>query len=345
MSTMARIPLLILSFILSILLWVYVQVQENPPKQPKTSYSVRVEIRNLPSTMEMPKINPLRVFPQGTADELARIDDKDISAYVDLANADPGTKDYPVHLVVKGDYNVRWDPAPDDRKVTITLEKTTKKAIPVRVQVVGSLSNPDYLYLPDSTYVDPPLILIIGPESDVSRVYYARAILDLTNVSPGKTYQSDIELLEKNDRPAQDTVRIDSEDEKSGNPASPVHTTRVTIHPSVAVGLETRSFHIQPTYRGLPAPGFVVKEIQVSPENVPVRGRTITLSAMSVVRTEDVDISGLKETKQFTVNPRLPDDVSVTSPQVIYVTVVIERVAATTAIPKNPAKTSPRKGG
>jgi YbbR domain-containing protein len=325
------------------MLWVYVQVQEKPTQKPPSSYPIKIEIRKLPSGMEPPKVGMMRFFPQGPTDELARIDPKNLSAYVDLSDPKPGAADYPVYLVVKGDYNVRWEPPESQRMVNLTVERTKAKAVPVRVQVVGSLSNPDYLYLPDSTFVDPPSILISGPESDVNRVQYARAILDLSNVSPGKTYQSDVELLENLDRPAQDTVRIDLQE---GGPASDRATTRVTIHPAIAAGIETRSFHIQPTFRGLPAPGYIVKQVKVVPENVPVRGRTLTLSTMSVVRTEDVEISGLTETKQFTVNLNLAPDVTVTSSQVILVTVVIERVTATTApTPKNPGKSSGRKGG
>jgi YbbR domain-containing protein len=350
MSTMARIPLLILSFVLSILLWVYVQVQENPTKQPKTSYTLNVEVRNLPASMEVVKPpDPIRVFPVGKREEIARIDEADLSAYVDLSTAQSGTGTFPVHLVVGGDYDVKWDPPSSARKVAITVERTTTKAIPVRVQISGSLSNPDYMYLPDSTYVEPPTLLIKGPASSVDRVLYARAILDLTNVSPNKTYQSEVELLEDLDRPAQGSVHIAMDDTSPADAKSSAARapTIVTIHPAIAVGLETRSLHIQPTYRGLPAPGHIVKQIQVTPEDVQVRGRPPTLSSMSVLRTEDVDISGLKETKVFTVTPRLPQDTLVTSPQVITVRVVIERVAAagSPALPKATEQPARRKGG
>lgn len=338
MNTIARLPLMIVSLVLSMLLWVYVQVQENPPKTPPPFYVLDIQLRHLPTDLQV--VSPpeqIKVFPQGADDERARIDEKDLTAFIDLSNARvpaavvSSAQYYPVHLVVRGDYAVTWQPRSPVARVVIQRKKT--KQVPVKVQPYGALPIPDALYLPESTFTEPATVNVTGPESDVEGVISARATLDLARTESGKGYWSDIELLQTGDRPAPSTVAVEPR--------------RVLVHPAIAIGLQNRTAHVQPTFVNQPAVGYGLSKVEVNPPDVLLRGRAETLGTLSFVRGQPIDLTGLKSTTNFVLVPDLPQDVTVVSQTPINVRVTISPTGPpVTTPPVVPgAKTGKRRAG
>jgi YbbR domain-containing protein len=316
---MAKIPLFVLSFLLAMVLWVYVQVQEKPPKPPQTSYQVKVQLRHLPErkiVIQEPK--EMKFFPQGSSVELARIDPNDLSAYIDLAG--PSTKaGYPVHLIYKGDAAVTFEPR--NAPARVVLDDIESRPIRVDIQVSGGLTNPDYLYQPEQTFAEPLSVTVTGPKTDVDHVVAARAILDLTRVSPGRPVTSDVELLY--DVPKPESIDFEPK--------------TVSIHPAIAVAPQERSIHITPNFKGHPADGYYVKQITVSPEEVRLRGSAEVLTKMLSLSGKPIDITGLKETTSFSLEPDLHGNAFILPPLPITVTVVIDHAGP--VIPAAPAPT------
>ncbi|HVT11449.1 MAG TPA: CdaR family protein [Fimbriimonadaceae bacterium] len=337
MNTIARIPLVIISFLLSVALWLYVQVTEFPDKPPQTSYTVPVQVFGLPDKMQIVvPPDPVKIFPVGSPDDWDRVTEDDITARVNLRNAQTGEQNYPVQISIAGDHpGIRWEPKWPDLTVRIVVDNRTHKEIPVRVQVSHELPpNLGYWYLPDSTFTEPATITISGPEADVKRVKYARTVLDLEQVTPGGAYTRTLELLEDGDRPAPSTVTYSPK--------------TVLVRPALAVGSEVRDVLVQPHYKGQPAPGYMVKSFEVNPNMVEVRGRPEALAAFSILPTKEIDLGGLKATESFLLTPELPQDVVLASPQPITVKVVVEAVAPPAATkppptPVEPPKRKPRR--
>jgi YbbR domain-containing protein len=326
----SKIWLMIFSFLLSISLWAYVQVQENPTKPPATSYTLEVLPKNLPDGYSLVRSpEPIKVFPVGTPDEVARIDPKDLSASMDLSSPVEGSHSYAVKLTVAGDYAVRWEP--QGPTATVEVQKKIAKDVPVRVQVSNGLTHTDYWYLPEQTFAEPAVIRITGPKPDVDAVVEARATLDLLKVAPGQVYSSDIELLESGNRPASRMVEADPK--------------IVLVHPAIAVGLDTRSVHIQPAFKGQPPFGYVVKSLEVTPNEIQLRGRPEILSTMTMVTTEPVDLSQIKSTTSITIAPVLPPGVIISPPQIVTLKIVIEPLAKKPVEPSPTVKSKRRKDG
>lgn len=323
-KVLPRAPLLLVSLLLSIMLWLYVQVQEYPVKAPPASYLVDIKLQNVPDNLVASDPGQMRFFPKGSLEDLQMIQGKDISAYIDMKDAKVGTDLYPVHLVDKGQAAVTWQPTKPQARITV--EHKISRSVRVKVQPAGELENADYLFLPLATTTDPQYVDIVGPQSAVARVTTVRAILDLTQVTPGQSYKSDIELLEDNDRPAPDSVKPD--------------VTTVEIHPAIAVGLESLRLPVRASYTGKPAAGFVVKELVVSPRDVLVRGKPDVLNGMTYLETEPaIDVAGLSQSMYFTVTPKLPPEgIALSGQPTITVQVVIEPEPA---VP--PTSTSNRK--
>jgi YbbR domain-containing protein len=324
----------LLSFALSMWLWLYVQAQEFPTDKIPTFFTVKIELRNVPDDIVPADPGSLRFFPRGMPDDIRLVKPEDLSAYVDLSGArpDPGDntrKSFPVHLVVNGHDSVTW--GPPKPSVTLRIQAKLTKRIKVRVQPSGELPNPDHIFLPLSTYTEPAEIEVSGPESDVRDVDSARVILNLAGVAPGgPAPEGEIEILQGDDRPAPSTVLCD--------------VRKVAIHPGIGVGLEFVRLPVRVNYNGTPAPGFVVKQVIVTPADVQVRGRSGDLRGLTHLEMDpDIDIAGLKESTTFTLTPRLPQQgVALVGQPTITAKFVIEPA------PKAPAttpNTTRRRGG
>lgn len=334
MRMVARIPLLILSFLLSLVLWAYVQVQEFPDKPASPSYTLKVQEVGLPSDMLIVgPPDPIKIFPVGSPDDWVGVTDNDFVATVDLKDAKPGASTYVVRVAVTGDHpGLRWEPKTSEVRIATDVKKS--KEIPVVVQIYNELpTNQGYWYLPYATYTEPAMITVEGPKADVDNIESARAILDLSRVTPGGAYTSTLEVLQSGGRPAPTSITY--------NPKT------VLVRPALAVGSESRELLVQPSYKGQPAPGYTVKSIEVTPDSVPVRGRPESLAAMKVLSTKEIDLTGLKATNTFTLTPDLPADVIMASPRPIIAKIVIEPTAppvATKPVPTvKPPKTKTRR--
>lgn len=307
---MARFPLMILSFFLSLTLWVYVQNQEDPPKPLQTSFTLPIEFKNKPEALQIVNpVAPIKVFPVGPEDERKRIDPKNLSASVDLAKAVPGGASYPVRLNIDGDYAVRWEPR--SPTIFLRLERVKTRIVPIVVQAVGQLGNTaDFVYLAKETYTDPAEVKITGPEGDVDRVAYARAIVDLRTVARGDSYASEVDLVEGGDRPAAPMVDWDPH--------------RVVIHPGIGVA-DLRLIRIRPLVTGTPSSGAAILSIEAHPDRIQLRGSRDALDALEIsgVRTFPVDVTDVRESMSLSTSLDLPPDVTATASPTISVSVLV----------------------
>lgn len=327
MNQVPRALLIVLSFVLTLILWVYVQVQEHPYSPPPKIYDVPVTLEHQPDALVVVSYPAtIRVRPNGPLDERERIQLDTLKALIDLKNASAGTFSYSVTLKYPTDLAVKFDYAPQAR---VKLERRVTKLIAIRVQTSGQLPNQDYLYLPESTYTEPPSVSITGPESDVERVELggsADVLLDLNQVDrPGRAYRLDVYLLEDQDRSAAGTVSFE--------PKS------VVVRPAMAVGLSTRTLHVIPKFKGLPPIGFSLKSVQVTPENVAVRGESARINGLQYVVLKEIDLNAVKESKSFPADLQLPPGVVVPPSQTpITVSVEIETSKGLVAVPPNDVK-------
>jgi len=189
-----------------------------------------------------------------------------------------------------------------------------RQRIPVTVSV-GDIPLSWYMSTPT---VDPSLVTVAGPKSLVENISRARANLDtqtLEWVEGTLVSMVEIELYnragEKVDRSlleiTSDSLNIDS----------------VLLEATL---LPTRTFDVAEMVEatGSPAPGFVVRDIRVSPESITVAARSDVLSQMDEVAMErTVSVQNLKETTVFQLKVQKPSEDAVLSNETVTVTVEI----------------------
>jgi len=113
--------------------------------------------------------------------------------------------------------------------------------------------------------------------------------LDLSNARPGtSSYTIDATSI-----PLPDDVEV------------------VSIEPStISLELErltTSNIPLKPVVEGVPAPGFKIGEIKVSPTQINVQGPDTLVSELDSVETTPISVEGATGPVEATVGPRLPD--------------------------------------
>lgn len=124
------------------------------------------------------------------------------------------------------------------------------------------------------------------------------------------------ERLIRSIRPSDIRVSIDLSKAKKGEGIYAISKNNIKLHHTITVTnvspthvkvlLEetaTRTVEIKPVVVGTPEKGFYVKSIEVVPRTVVIEGKRAEVYRLDTIKTEPVDITGLKET--FTMDSRL----------------------------------------
>src|SRR5207253_3013724 len=105
-----------------------------------------------------------RVLPQGSEDEVRRLNPDDIVAELDLSKAHPGSDNYPIQLKTLRNYNLTWDPKMGQATVTVdTRVQNVRK--PVVVRTIHQLRDPNREYVANNTTTNPGFVYVSGPKS------------------------------------------------------------------------------------------------------------------------------------------------------------------------------------
>jgi len=161
LSTRDIVPKIICLF-LSIILWTIV----NSTKVGEVKFTIPVELKNLPDNLAVLEgLNKnTTVTLTGRKDLLKSVNIKNINAVVNLENPEVGfTRKYPVGVLKNG--------IPDSIELSLSsneLVLTVEKKIQKRVRIVPNIKQPaKNQYAVGNVRVDPPYILISGPESQL----------------------------------------------------------------------------------------------------------------------------------------------------------------------------------
>jgi YbbR domain-containing protein len=321
----AKAPVMGVSLLLSMLLWIVIQINQPPGFQYQ-----EVNI----SAVNFEKYESRYLFPKGLGSVLVRIDgpqdqltddssaqkalrESKVYVYVDLNDAHPGTDRYPLNIVYR-----------HDSQFTFTLEKPTLEVhidqslirhLPVTVDTTGQI--PSFLNIVyDGATADPSSVVIQGPASAVSRVKSIRALLDLSAVTatPSSYPEVILEPLDENDNPVPDEDLT-------------VSPQAAKIVPSVAPAPQSETVLVEPIMNGHPAMGFSVTDFSVEPNQVAIQGSPDILAKLRKVSTKGISLDGLRASTTFDVPLELPPGVKTYSAKTIRVRVVIEPHSGTSA--------------
>lgn len=190
--------------------------------------------------------------------------------------------------------------------VTVTLAKAVNRSFSVDVHVSGS---PQTGYTLGQASTDVAAVQVHGAKASVSRVAGVIANVSVAGASQTVTHVANL-------------IPVDAK----GNPVVNVTTSPVNCTVTVLVNTPAESAGVQPEVVGVPAGGYAVAGLQVTPSTVEVSGNIPTQSSGGqVLITLPVDVTGLQSTRTLHVPVPLQNGVQNASPSSVAVTVKIEK--------------------
>ena len=313
-SLAANVPLALLSLVLATALWVAVTNAENPSLRRPLPFTVDIHPLNIPAAMTVTGYRPeskVRVTLIGPQDAVNSVRQGDLTAQVDLAQAgvngsqSPGEYDADVHVSVR-QHGVQAEADPPS--VTVSLEATAKRTVPVKVARVDA--PPVGYELADDPIAQPAEATITGSKQRVDTVAAVVASLKLTGLTVS----------------GNQTLALDPQD-SGGNSIGGIRVDPVSVAVNVHVRqvLFTRQILVDPRIHGQPAPGYGVTSTKADPQTVTVIGPVDVLNQIATAPTDEVDVEGATTDVVRTVGLQLPSGASLADPKsTVVVTVSVQ---------------------
>lgn len=174
--------LAIVSFALSLMLWLQVNAQVQPTRQ--REFLVRLEAKGLQQGLFLSDLpDGVAVVADGPEAEIDAIEPSDLVASVDVSSKQPGSHTVKV-LVPLIDGTVKIRPKRSVLKVSIDKLATTVRTVSVETQgMLDGFKN---------AVSEPAVITLTGPAAEIGKVARVRALVD---VSRGLSQTVDLEAL------------------------------------------------------------------------------------------------------------------------------------------------------
>ena len=200
---------------------------------------------------------------------------------------------------------------PVNEYVTLSIEEETEKSIPVKVITTGNAKSGFAL---GSAAPTPNMITVTGPESVLSNIVEARAVVDVTNA------EADIE----------DTVKvgcIDGYGSAVQKDNVKLSDDKITVNIPV---YHTKTIPVNVNTVGTPKEGFGVHAINYEPTTILIAGTDEALDAVTSLTISDIsrsDADGVIE-KNVALQEYLPSEIQVAdSTTEIAVSVQVEAIS------------------
>ena len=278
-------------------------------------------VRNLPPNLlltaaDLPSVS---LTLDGSPEEIARLTDATVTAWVDLSHMRAGaTPPLPVHVAgLPASVSVENDPPP----ATLQLEPRRRRQLPVGADGIG-IAPAGYSFGPP--VITPREAVVTGTRAAVTSVARLVAQAD-PDQTPGAV-DEDFTL-----------IALDA----SGSPVSDVTVMPSTAHVRLDLdrAMSRKTLIVSANVVGMLAAPYRFGNIEVSPATVTAEGRPNQLAAIQTLTTPPVDVSGATQDIVERVLPIVPPGLTLSPPGPITVTVHV--IAPPVAAPAMPAAAPP----
>ena len=266
---------------IAIVLWLYVGIEQDPISQ--RTYNVPITVENLSAdkvaTVSKERVN---VKVMGRETRLDGITSEDFKAYVDLSDAKTGDSEAEVHVSLPNEvYFAKLDPS----HINVYVEQREGETMNVDIVRTGML--PDGITIEDMS-VEPQNVFVSGNEDALAMVAKAGVAVELDDVYSDSKKDVPVQLYDY-----------------EGNIIEPgelkVYPEQVTLNIKVNEADIQKSVPIQAELVGSLSEGVQVDSVTVDPQTALVEGLPKDLAKITEIKTEPIDLSGIKETTSFTV--------------------------------------------
>ncbi|MFP4498577.1 MAG: YbbR-like domain-containing protein [Vulcanimicrobiota bacterium] len=300
-----NLSLKIVSLLIAVSLWIYVQYTSTPQAAmtSKTQVKVPIKVEGLSENLvplDMPAEITLQV--KGTSENLSEIKPGHFNAYIDVAEKKAGFYNLPVKVETPPNIGVEKT---EPETVEVRLDPLEKRVFTVQVKAQGII-NPGFILQKMSC--SPESVTLSGAKSTIEKVKTARAVSDIDG--------ADMDVIQRI------AVDIIDEDEKviEHLKAEPAYVrSTITIRPEVT----NASLPIHAQITGTPHSGYSIKKITVSPPTATVRYRYDLENIPITVDTAPISVNGLTGNLSKEVGLDPPEDISTVKPKLVKIHITI----------------------
>lgn len=305
--------LMVLSFVLAVTLWLVVANVENPVTT-KQFRDVDITIINENALSNINKVYEVVSGAQATFTVKGRrtvlnhMTAEDFRVVADLSHMSE-VYAIPVEISPKNEA-LDVEIYKNANTMVLSLEDELTDTCAVTVVTEGEVMDG---YALGEKEVKPNIVSVTGPQSMVHKIKEARVTVDVEHAASDVTAQCEVQYYDGNGE-LLDQARL-STDYKS-------------VDVSVQV-LKTKAVSVFVNTVGSVAKGYELENVTYEPQSIDVAGTSDVLASINEIKINDLDISGLKEDKEysFKVADYVPEGVVLTdAEQKIMVTVKVGKI-------------------
>ncbi|NSW91323.1 MAG: hypothetical protein HPY74_11750 [Firmicutes bacterium] len=297
--------------LLAILLW-FIVLNINDPYKDKSIF-VELDVRNENTLPEknLYLVNKnyrrtVEIIIRGREKAISSVSPADFQAVLDFSKV-KSINDKSISI--DGPYYTKNDKqvtliGMNPKVITIELENIIKTDFPVDLELKGT---PKLSYKVIGMRTEPEYVTIQERESLVNTIYQVKALVDVSNI----------------DREKKVIKQPCSVYTKKGEEVASL-SNQFTVDVFLEVGKEVP---VVPVIEGNPAKDHVYTGYSINTEKVIITGHYETLASINELKTGQIQIEGISETKEYTVPIKLPEGVKLFGMEnEVTVTVQIEKL-------------------
>lgn len=252
---------------------------------------------------------------EGPDSILQELTPDDFRAIVDLSQVPPGQV-VTVPIVASGGrqgVDISFI-TPED--VDVQLEQQVTREIPIGLDLRGSVARG---HSQGEPLIEPGAIRVSGPGTRVNELDLALVTVFLNNAVETRTEATQPIFYDQQGRVASVTgLELDT------------NQVTVTIPIEESAGFADKLVNV--IWSGEPAPGYRLLSVTADPPSLLVEGRPAQLNALTSIRTEPIDITGLTGSFQQAAVLELPAGITVDPEQVVTINIEIEPILTTDTV-------------
>ena len=295
---------------MSLVVWVFITTEQNPPRTGVFPTQITVQPVNVPAQLDLlGPIDPIVVRITGPSDVWSDLTEADFDATVDLSGLQQGESEVPVRVVTRDPLVRLIEVVP--ASVKVELDVLRQQVVPVQVNLQ---QGPPLGFEAETPRLNPEQVTVSGPERLVSVV--DAAVLDLNLSSALTTVRQSLPLVPRTARGYDITgLRLEPR-----NVVVEVPITRQITYVTLPV---------VPNVQGPVQPRYWLTETRVVPTSVIVIGPQDVVQSLSVLRTKPINVTNITTAFNRSVELDLPESVSMVDRTRVDVFVTIEPVQGT----------------
>lgn len=299
----------ILSLMFAIIFWLYVMDQVNP-EMVRTIPNLPVEILNEEIIQSggyvvlEEKVPAVSIKIKGRRKAVMNIKPEDIILSADVKEFYKGVNYFPISKKIFSD-NVTIESL-SENKIQMTIDRLTEATKDITIKTTGKLNEGESL---GEIILSPKQVVVKGPETSVKLVAGVLGTLDLSTVENNAVANIDLKAVDQN-----------------GQIVQGVSLSSMSVSATLGV-LKENTAEVEATLTGSVASGYKITQVDISPQNIALKGKADNFVSATIIKTKAIDVSGMTSSQDLNVALDIPSGSEyVDLPKTVKVHLTVEKI-------------------